>query len=211
MLLEEYIFYIRKNFDPEEIDIRVATLNVHGEQPFLNLNVTFDDEDVKPERILLDLIQFREIKLQDTIFSDIALLDEHPLLWKYNDFQSSLFFNKAKRDQYRLFWELYRAHRDVYEELLPLDTYLNIALLDAKDFLPPFGLFANGPQKLMNIYAECLEREGISCSQTNISPPMLWDGSTYTRGFQRPKVLFLNKSFIIAEDFILRERIPIEV
>ncbi|NML40133.1 hypothetical protein HHL17_23240 [Chitinophaga sp. G-6-1-13] len=210
MLLEEYISYIRKNFDPEEIDIRVSTLNVHDEQPFLSLNITFDDEDVSPEKILLDLIQFKEIKLQDTVFSDIALLDEHPLLWKYNDFQSSLFFSKATGDQYKLFWELYRAHRGVYEELLPLDTYLNIALLDRSSFLPSFGLFANGPQKLMNIYAECLEGEGVSCSQTNISPPTLWDGSRYTKGFQRPKILFLNKSFIIAEDFILRERIPMD-
>ncbi|MBC9929136.1 hypothetical protein [Chitinophaga qingshengii] len=212
MLLEDFIQYIQKNFDPEEVDIKVSSLNVHVSQPFLALNISLDEgEQIRSERVIFDLTQCKEIKLSDTSFSDIDLVKEHPLLWKYNDLQSSLYFKDVKGDSSTLFWKLYRVHRELYGDLLPLDAYLNTAFLDRSDFLPPFGLFGRGPQKLMNIYARCLEQEGISCSQANISDPVLWDGIKYTDGFQHPKILFLNNSFIIADDFVLRERTPIEI
>lgn len=211
MLLEEYILYIEEKFDPEEIDIKISSVSIHTEQPALDLIISLEEEEIRSEKVLLGLINCKEVKLRDAVFSDIQLMHKHPLLWKYNDFQSSLFFNGAAEDQYRLFWSLYRAHRNKYEDLLPFDTYLNTAFLERDYFLPSSGIFAKGPRKLMNIYAECLEKEGIQCSQTNIAPPMLWDGSKYTEGFQHPKILFLNNSFIIADDFILRERIPIEL
>ncbi|QJB37201.1 hypothetical protein HF324_04765 [Chitinophaga oryzae] len=209
MQLENLVLDIRKNFDPEEIEIKISSLNIHADQPFLDLWVKLDDEEVRSENVIIDIVGYKDLKLQKDVFSDIDVVNDHPLLWKYNDLNSSLYFNGVAKDPYRLFGKLHRAHRGIYGDLLPPETYWNTVFLERDGFLPPFGLFASGPQKLMDAYARCFEEESVRCSQTAASMPVFWNGTAHMEGFQALKILFLDNSFIIAKDFVLRKRLVV--
>lgn len=106
-------------------------------------------EDVKEEKIINGWTQ------------DISLYSEHPLLLKYNDTHTELYFNGTTNHSQELFV-------DIFQSILQLsdntnDVFKYIYLPDSVSQLSKqgYGLFARGPKTILNIYQQCLTRQGI--------------------------------------------------
>ena len=121
--------------------------------------------------------------------------DDHPLLFPYDADGAILSFAKPLEDPLRAWGALERAHSALVGDWFPLGRYFNTGLLHQG-----FGMFADGPEWLLSVYAEALRSVG---EEFGYAPH---DRSWYAKE-PKPSVLTWDKSFFVAASFRL-ERLP---
>lgn len=207
MSLEELILVINNNYDPEETSIIIDRFSFRRKSSFVDMDIQLDvGDDARFEQWRLRISGYRASKLINNSFSEILLFKEHPLLWMYNDLQVSLYFEGAIKDPYKFNWTLNQVHQSILNDFIPVNTFVNTELNINNINEPQYGLLARGPKKLMLAYSECLKQEQLNYSFVGEVEPKLWNGERFAHGFQNPKVLVLENSYVIADDFFLEKR-----
>lgn len=172
----------------------------------LEIEITSADEDLQhiPRKWEIKVAGFKECKI-DLIKDDgeIEILTDHPLLWKYNDVQSGLYFYGTCSDPYNLLLELYQVNEKLYEGY---HNFTDIKRLD-RLLLQPGGLIANGPKQLLEQYAALLEKYDLKPSIIGDRTLTEWNGAEHVPASRENKICWIGGNFIIGESF---EFVPVE-
>lgn len=203
-MLPKRLTDILKEHDPEDISISITKLDFETNKLNFILRVAgfgYNDEDNYDCRWTVNVVQYRTSKISLDFASSISISDTHPLLWKFSDKQSELYFNGDCNDADKLFLDLYRTHKVYFEGLTDFEDTINQPdnfeqLLKSKN-----GLLATGPNKLMNVYADVLAKHGLTYSITGDRVPTFWDGEKHVVETGHAKVLFIDSSYIVGDDF----------
>jgi hypothetical protein len=94
----------------------------------------------------------REESIKANMAEKFDLLEEHPLLWTYNQRQINLYFSKPTSKPFELFTNIWTIHNRETRNWIPLDKYINTHLLTIDLCKSASGLFARGPIKLLEQY-----------------------------------------------------------
>ena len=151
--------------------------------------------DWNPGRELREFdLEFSEVVEADVLPSEcgsIYACDEHPLLWDHNQQQASMFFSSVPKQPFELLGRIYQAHERLLEGWRPLSSYFSAGFDRMK---VGYGLFAQGPQRVMEAYSEAVS--GLVLD--SIVP-----GHTPRGGKQ---VVFFDKQFVICREVSVIER-----
>lgn len=198
MDITSYITDLKTNWAPEDLTIHLDNFRLAEGNAYVKLTVTkhniyLDDEpDIQEVSILVS--QCKMFSWRRDTFHAIEIQDNHPILWPFTDNMAALYFSSAAPDGNRLYYEIVETHELLLEGLLPVNRFLN-HVYGKQIVFAPFGLFAKGPEKLMQAYAACLESAGMKHVISEIYVPV--------REERRPQVLILGDSFIVGETFEL--------
>ena len=136
----------------------------------------------------------------------IELKDGHPLLWEFNDLQCELYYSGQCMDAPKLFYDLYKTHKQVFGD----SRCFNISFDESANYFKAFqfenGLLTKGSKKLMLKYADCLKQNGLDFTIINEEPTKYWNGKEFISEKDNLKILFFGKSYIIAEDFSFEKK-----
>lgn len=193
---------------------RLSVESVTRRDGGLDLRVRVVDADASSRTWSLSLGSVREHRLELGWFEELALSDDHPLLWTHLHEQASLYFSKPAPDPAAAAGRLWGRHQRVTDGWTPFDRFLNLevpllALLDRGA-----GLLATGPVRLLEAYGEELDALGIPWSLAGRRPPMFWKpaseafmaGGTWHIEDQGLEVLTLGQSFLVAASFTAAEQ-----
>ena len=131
-------------------------------------------------------------------FADgIELFEEHPLLWPYNQLQTSLYFGRPTKRPYELFEGLYRVHLQETKKWFSFDKYINANVPIIDLCKSTTGQFASGPIKLLEAYKKELESHEMNPTIVGGYNP---EDSTKKEKAQL-KVLVIGDSYVVGETF----------
>jgi hypothetical protein len=153
------------------------------------------------EEWTITAIGHRKNNLSFDFEAAIQINDDHPLLWEFYDTQCQLYYSGHCNDVPKLFYELYKTHKQVF------DNYkcFNISFAGDTNYFLPFqfdnGLLTEGSKKLMLKYTDCLKQNGLEFTIIGESPAKYWNGTEFIIESDNLKVLFFGKGYIIAKDF----------
>ncbi|NLR63720.1 hypothetical protein HGH92_05325 [Chitinophaga varians] len=167
-----------------------------AEKPVITIAITVNADEVDSFTQYWEVMAEGYVKSSCTrrYFDGLYWDNDHPLLWEYTMESGSLYFNGRVTDMPALFMELWVAHQQETERWLSFDQYLEEDRLSA--LTHGAGLLAQGPVRLLNVYAACLDRHGISWSMI--------EGRRRHDFMERGKILFLGSDYIIARHFDFR-------
>lgn len=212
MLPQELIDLLNEK-DPEDIDINITSALFNEGAPRFSFEITTsmydqetDNNSIVRQEWTITATGYRTSKIHHTLSSSLEITDEHPILWLYSDMQSELYFSSPCKDPNALFYDLYETHRFIFENLIPFEDSLNPANYYPTLMESDSGLLAQGPRKLMEQYAVILEKHQMSCNIIGERIPTYWDGEKQADEKGNLKVLFIDHSYIIAEDFAFSQR-----
>lgn len=189
------------NYDPDDYLFSITAVYSENGKTICNIkihNLSVDEsiDNIHP-RWSINVAGYKECQLNFRSDSMIEILTEHPLLWKYNDVNSSLYFHGTCTDPYALLIELYHINEQLFEghhnftEIKKLHHLLQ----------QPGGLLANGPGQLLEKYAQLLEKYALTPSIIGRHIPQHWNGTKYEQPSRQTKMCWIGKNFIIAESF----------
>jgi hypothetical protein len=97
----------------------------------------------------------RAFSLVEFDFSAWTLSDDHVLLWEHQEPFSQLNFLAPDSCHFEALWKLYERHHRVAGHWIPFERYFNPWCL-SKRLLCRTGVLADGPQRLLEEYADAL-------------------------------------------------------
>lgn len=207
-MLPEKLQDILTNHDPEDIAISILQVDNETPDPSFKIQVSgfgYNDEENYVLEWTIKTERYRSSRISLEAASSIKIIIDNPLLWYYSDKQSSIYFKGFCNDTDKLFLDLYRAHNSIFDGLQNFEETLNQpynfdSLIQSKN-----GLLASGPRKLLEKYANVLDSHNIQYSIIGDRVPQYWDGEKHNDETGNAKVLFIDKSYIIADEFFFVE------
>ena len=193
-------------------DLRSAWIaNVHrdGERLELTLSLEFEMSELPAQLWRIDCLQFRELRVVGGHCGCLDIERDHPLLWPYAGPHIQLSFRGRTGDPAPLLGELWEAHETVTGSWLELREFLN-PNLTARDLLASgSGILAEGPRRLLEVYATVLARHSIDVSWVGEHAPVRWQEYQWVPELPDLKVLLLSGgSYVVAQDFAVRRLSP---
>ncbi|MBK9517383.1 MAG: hypothetical protein IPO09_08535 [Anaeromyxobacter sp.] len=192
--------------------ISIESLTRRGDE--LDLVVRVVEADARSQTWSLSLGSVREHRIELGWCDELALGDDHPLLWTHVDAQASLYFSKPAPNPTAAAGRIWDRHQRETGGWVPSHRFLNsevplVALLGWGA-----GLLATGPLRLLSAYGEELDALGISWSLAGQRPPMYWKpaseafmaGGAWLIEDQRLLLLTLGQSYLVAARFSATER-----
>lgn len=202
-MLPKELSDILEDYDPDDFDIVITKVDrdISNSKFDLQLFVQSNTEENHDRIWTISTKQYRKSKISFEYASTLEISQDHPILWQFSDKQSEIYFNGNCKDIDRLYLNLSNVHKGIFQDLLPFDESLN----DTTDFYKLMnasnGLLARGPQKLLKQYEEILEQHSLKCSIIGDRVPTYWDGDKHVTESGNAKVLFVDNSYIIADEF----------
>lgn len=126
----------------------------------------------------------------------------HPLARLSSEATASLYFNGAPKSADALIGALLQVHAGAVGPHVPFSRYIDPALPLRRLLTLGHGCLARGPEFLMQVYAEALGRVSIETSMVAGHAPKPWAAGG--RDDREPRVIFLGRSFVVAERFEAR-------
>ncbi|MBA2943581.1 hypothetical protein HZF08_35495 [Paenibacillus sp. CGMCC 1.16610] len=194
-MLQNMIDAIDNEVIEDDVYLSLVSFVVNGNSIILTLELTYQDDENVLQKWEIQCNDFGEHKLELFYFSDFKVLDEHVYLWDYNKDYFELYFNGHVKDSKKIIGELYIAHRDITNNLIPFGTYMNGNI----DWLLGFdlGLFAKAPVNLIKEYFNVLEDNGLKGTLLPTKSDKQWNGKQTDY-----KVLIFGDSYVVAKEFI---------
>ena len=195
---------ILEKYDPEDFDIVITNVDYKTSEPKLDFQISvqgYNEEDNFVRSWTIETKHHRQSKIFLDSASSLEISKDHPILWKFSDMQSEIYFNGHCSDVDKLFISLYKIHRALFEDLIPFSD--SIRSVDDLSWLmkTTSGLLAQGPRKLMTEYSGLLAQFNLQYSVIGDRIPTYWDGEKHVNEVGNAKVLFIDNSYIIADDF----------
>jgi hypothetical protein len=131
----------------------------------------------------------------------LELFEEHPLLWTYNQRQTNLYFGQSTSRPYELFTDIYAIHLRLTKNWIPFNKNINtnVSIIDLCK--SPSGLFASGPNKLMEQYQKILMSHDMNPTIVGGHYPKRWKNGYKVDETEIVNVLVLGESYVIGESF----------
>jgi hypothetical protein len=195
---------ILENYDPEDFDIVITKINFEDSNPKFDIQLSvigYNDEDDIIRTWTIQTKQYRKSKIFLDYSSTMGISQDHPILWQFSDIQSELYFSGHCADVDKLFVNLYKIHKSFFKDFLPFEETINIDAGFNKLLNTSSGLLAKGPLKLMKQYAGILAQHKLTHSLIEDTIPTFWDGENHVNETGNAKVLFIDNSYIIADEF----------
>lgn len=195
---------ILEEYAEDEYNLYVTKVDYSGDNLFIDFVLQVQNINHKGASIQRWTIEASGEKKNHISFSSanfIEIIDDHPLLWEFADTQCELYFIGECKDPAKLFYDLYATHKRTFR------TYqcFNIFFGEGTNYFKPFqysnGLLTKGSKKLMELYADCLKRNGLGFSIIGERPAKYWNGEQFISEDTSLKVLFLGDTYIIAKEF----------
>ena len=167
-----------------------------------------DDNDISNntdsvQRWQVSCSSVREHRFSLGYYYDISLLDDHVLLMPHVTRRAVLSFHGRAEDVSSVIGALYERHKEVVGAWIPFGEYLNSMPL-TKLLAGGFGMLAEGPKTLLAAYKEVLERHGVQASHYDSEPFASSYNEKWIEETTRLKVLILEKSYVVAADFLAK-------
>ncbi len=204
-MIPEALTQFIEAYDYEDLDMSLTNVifDTNGFRMDLDLRTVNQAQgDDRRAAWRVEAIGHRENRITFDYGENIRIVNDHPLLWRYNDLQASLYYTGRCSDPEKLFYQIYQVHFSLYQTYIPVEIFLNM-----NDFVRQFqlsgGLVARAPQKVLTRYAQCLADHGIEWSIINEHRPTYWDGAGHRPERTDLKILLIGQTntFVIAENF----------
>jgi len=166
----------------------------------LDCSVSFEDDESFPNRFRISCANVFDHQIKFGFVNSIQILEEHVLLWPFNDTEVRLGFRGSAVPVEAVLGSLYQKHHEILGNWFPLDEFMNSDLEPKRVLESGFGVLAEGPLKLLTEYKNVLEGFGISTSVTGHRKHKHWNGSEFLI-FSGGSVLILDDTYIVAEVF----------
>lgn len=149
----------------------------------------------------LSIKNYRKYRIDDA-WSDYGfeVYDIHPLLLEYKEDKVSLYFSTGSENPDKLLSDVYKAHRAVCGEHIPVEYFLSNTYLHEACY-SKFGLFAKGPVSLLDEYKAVLEAHKMKCNFQGRYKPKYWHGDKLLPEPEDIKLLILGDSYFIGQNF----------
>lgn len=187
-----------------EVDLLINYANLADGDLTINFRIIRGtDANQEGEKWVLHALGQRDSRITLGNSNGISVEDDHPLLWKFSDYQCELYFSGKCAEPDTVIVDLLKVDLEVFRNYQPFGTYLNgnvFKLMDAGH-----GLMAKGPEKLLVKYAEILGKYNLVFSIINKRPAVYWDGKAHIQETPGYKILLFGSDhgYIIAKDFEL--------
>jgi hypothetical protein len=135
----------------------------------------------------------------------LEILDQHPVLLRYNSQSGCLYFKGKSADPDKLFTDLYKAHFAFCGTHSSISDHLHGGIEDLAMLNASYGLFAEGPKPLLQEYARCLEQHGITCNILE-HQPLAMTNEKQIEARPQMQILLLEDSYFIGEQFVFAKR-----
>ena len=117
---------------------------------------------------------------------------DHPVVRQHLDPRTSLFFGASPTPGSDVVGGLFSAHRDLVDDWIAFDRYLNLSRPLEELLVSGSGMIATGPRFLLQAYANVLDRAGMEASLVDVAkaqrvPPL--------------HVAHLGESYVVARRF----------
>lgn len=133
---------------------------------------------------------------------DLSVHHDHPCLWDYVGQQTSLYFNGRSKETAQLALDVIQAHYGACDTRIPVNTYLKCADGNVKALCERgFGLFAEGPKKVLDRYADRLREAGVRCSFVGTRDALVLGEKGWQPLGATPVVLSFGESWVISTSF----------
>jgi hypothetical protein len=203
MLPNDLIELLEKN-DPEDINIVFTKIDHEKSNPTFEIRLsTQDDGSTIIRHWTIKTEQFRKSRISSDYASSIEIYHDHPILWQFSDIQSQVYFNGTCSDPDKLFVDLYKTHRLLFGDFISFDDTIHRSSDFNKILKYTNGLFATGPRKVISEYANLLGKYNLTYSIIGDRLPTYWDNEKHVTETGSAKVLFIDSSYIIADEFIV--------
>jgi hypothetical protein len=193
------IKYLLNNYEAENISIQISSTDFSEKTKKVIFTIHYGSNEPVPQKWQVEIIDHVASEIafgHGAIWnSSIELTYDHPLLWQFNDLQGDLYFTGKCENVGRLMSDMNSVSSNYYGEKLGIlnNTY-NL-------WAGEYGLVAKGPHKLLNEYAECLNRHYLDTSIVGDYRGTCWNGNEQVAGTEL-KIFIAEQSYIIGSDFI---------
>lgn len=132
----------------------------------------------------------------------MQLLEDHPLLWRFKDIQSELYFSQSTDRPYELINSILETHQKMTNNWYSLNEFINCEYLSLIDLCKSSNvLFAKGPRKILTEYTRILDEFKMRPNLFGNQKPKRWTGKQWVDETDILQILLIGKSFVIAEKF----------
>ena len=142
----------------------------------------------------------RKELIKSSYTDKIELFNEHPLLWEYNQEQSSLYFGNKTGRPYELFANIYKIHMLLTNSWIPFEEYVNTGFSIVELCKSTTGLFAKGPINILKAYKGELEIHEMKPTIIGGYYPQEWSNEQNIDEVEL-NVLIIGESYVVAETF----------
>ncbi len=200
---------ILDKYDSDDFDIMITKVDFESSDLSFDIQVSiprYNDEEEIIRNWTIETKQYRESKISFDFSSTLQISADHPLLWRFSDIQSSLYFSGDCSEKEKLFFDLYHVHQSLFEDLISFRSSLNSSTNFEKLITSGNGLLSVGPNKLLAEYSKILEKHNLKHSIIGDRNPTYWNGEMHVPESGNAKILFIDDSYIVADQFDFVER-----
>ena len=165
----------------------------------ISVKTGIDDEH---ELWQVEVSSVREELIKSAYCESIALLDDHPLLWRYLSMQGCLYFGRPTKNVHELSMRVYDAHVKLTSGWYDLNTFINKNISLVELCSSQSGLFAEGPMEVLQEYKGQLDYFEMNPSIVDVHSPKRWSEGQWVDETNTLVVLIIGDSYVIAEHFI---------
>ena len=203
-MLPKKINDIFKEYAEDEYNLHVIRTDYSA--TIFSIDLALDIQDINDKGAIsqewkIEITGHVKNQISFDSFSLIEIKKTHPLLWEFTDTQCQLYFSGLCKDPTKLFFDLYLTHK----RLFGAHQCFNVSFGEDTSYFKLFqysnGLLTQGSKKLMEIYADCLKRNGLDFTIIGERSPSYWNGEQFIAEDQDLRILFLGETYIIAKDF----------
>lgn len=156
-----------------------------------------NDEDSLFQVWTVEAMDHKKSRISFDPASSVNIQTDHPLLWEFTDSQCELYFSGECKAPEKLFYSLYRAHKNLFGKYECFDIAFSEEFNHEKPFQYSNELLVKGSKLLMESYGTCLRNNGLDFKIVGERLPE--DEN------QNLKILFLGETYIIARDFSFKK------
>jgi hypothetical protein len=181
--------------------LAVTAVMLERDDVILHLEVHQQNQSDQFWRIRCSAVR-RSTILNSHRIDNLRIETEHPLLLPHTEPKVELYISSRPSNADVVVGQLVEAHREVVENWFDFPHFFNLgprrslrAMLEGG-----LGLLAEGPQPLIERYANVLRRAGVAVSSPPSRPPVWWDGSEWVKEEKPLFAVILGASHVVAQD-----------
>lgn len=180
---------------------RLAITAAMWEDNNVTLDLTVHQQDQEDQRWMLRCGAVRRSRIVNVPAIDaLSIKTEHPLLLPHSEARVELYFSSRPADPDAAVGRLIEAHHAVVGAWFDCLHFFNLgpehslrAMLNGG-----FGKLAEGPQSLIDRYAEALRTSGVAVSSPPPRAPVWRNGAEWTKEVKPLFALILGASFVVS-------------
>ena len=151
-----------------------------------------DDEEQQSWKVTV--INLKEEQIIISWAQDIRIFQEHPLLLDHNDSQTNLYFNGTTSESKELFIDIFKSIMQLSKNESHVLKYIFSPESVSERCGWGYGMFANGPKTILDLYAQCIGKYGMNPYFITTAEPL--------GEHKQLKLLEIGDSYFIGESFL---------